>query len=217
MGHSVLIADDHPILLSGLKALIDADPDFTVVATAADGATALEKVRQIEPDVAVLDLNMPLRTGLDVLTQITASGLGTSVVVLAATASDDDIHRLVTAGAKGLVLKESAPQLLIACLRAVAAGQVWFSEEVPAIVSRQGEQKRLWRERFESLTEREIEVVRLANAGASNKEIAYALQLVEGTVKVHLNNIFRKLHVSTRAELLSRTKGQLMPMAGHSV
>jgi DNA-binding NarL/FixJ family response regulator len=188
-----------------------------VVATAADGATALEKVRQIEPDVAVLDLNMPLRTGLDVLTQITASGLGTSVVVLAATASDDDIHRLVTAGAKGLVLKESAPQLLIACLRAVAAGQVWFSEEVPAIVSRQGEQKRLWRERFESLTEREIEVVRLANAGASNKEIAYALQLVEGTVKVHLNNIFRKLHVSTRAELLSRTKGQLMPMAGHSV
>lgn len=217
MGHSVLIADDHPILLSGLKALIDADPDFTVVATAADGATALEKVRQIEPDVAVLDLNMPLRTGLDVLTQITAAGLGTSVVVLAATASDDDIHRLVTAGAKGLVLKESAPQLLIACLRAVAAGQVWFSEEVPAIVSRQGEQKRLWRERFESLTEREIEVVRLANAGASNKEIAYALQLVEGTVKVHLNNIFRKLHVSTRAELLSRTKGQLMPMAGHSV
>lgn len=217
MGHSVLIADDHPILLSGLKALIDADPDFNVVATAADGATALEKVRQIEPDVAVLDLNMPLRTGLDVLTQITASGLGTSVVVLAATASDDDIHRLVTAGAKGLVLKESAPQLLIACLRAVAAGHVWFSEEVPAIVSRQGEQKRLWRERFESLTEREIEVVRLANAGASNKEIAYALQLVEGTVKVHLNNIFRKLHVSTRAELLSRTKGQLMPMAGHSV
>jgi DNA-binding NarL/FixJ family response regulator len=217
MGHSVLIADDHPILLSGLKALIDADPDFNVVATAADGATALEKVRQIEPDVAVLDLNMPLRTGLDVLTQITASGLDTSVVVLAATASDDDMHRLVTAGAKGLVLKESAPQLLIACLRAVAAGQVWFSEEVPAIVSRQGEQKRLWRERFESLTEREIEVVRLANAGASNKEIAYALQLVEGTVKVHLNNIFRKLHVSTRAELLSRTKGQLMPMAGHSV
>ena len=217
MGHSVLIADDHPILLSGLKALIDADPDFNVVATAADGATALEKVRQIEPDVAVLDLNMPLRTGLDVLTQITASGLDTSVVVLAATASDDDIHRLVTAGAKGLVLKESAPQLLIACLRAVAAGQVWFSEEVPAIVSRQGEQKRLWRERFESLTEREIEVVRLANAGASNKEIAYALQLVEGTVKVHLHNIFRKLHVSTRAELLSRTKGQLMPMAGHSV
>lgn len=217
MGHSVLIADDYPILLSGLKALIDADPDFNVVATAADGATALEKVRQIEPDVAVLDLNMPLRTGLDVLTQITAAGLGTSVVVLAATASDDDIHRLVTAGAKGLVLKESAPQLLIACLRAVAAGQVWFSEEVPAIVSRQGEQKRLWRERFESLTEREIEVVRLANAGASNKEIAYALQLVEGTVKVHLNNIFRKLHVSTRAELLSRTKGQLMPMAGHSV
>lgn len=217
MVHSVLIADDHPILLSGLKALIDADPDFNVVATAADGAAALERIGQLEPDVAVLDLNMPLRTGLDVLTQVTAMRLGTDIVVLAATASDDDIHRLVTAGAKGLVLKESAPQLLIACLRAVVAGDVWFSEGIAGIVSRQGEEKRLWRERFDSLTDREIEVVRLANAGASNKEIAYELQLVEGTVKVHLNNIFRKLHVSTRTELLSRSKGQLEPLAGHSL
>ena len=208
MAHSVLIADDHPILLSGLKALIDADPDFNVIATAADGAEALETVRSIEPDVAVLDLNMPLRTGLDVLTQVTAMHLNTDVVVLAATASDDDIHRLVTAGAKGLVLKESAPQLLMQCLRAVVGGDVWFTEDIAGIVLRQGEEKRVWRERFESLTEREVEVVRLANAGASNKEIAYELQLVEGTVKVHLNNIFRKLRVSTRAELTSRTKGQ---------
>ena len=128
------------------------------------------------------------------------------------------------AGAKGLVLKESAPQLLIACLRAVAAGQVWFSEEVPAIVSRQGEQKRLWRERFESLTEREIEVVRLANAGASNKEIAYALQLVEGTVKVHLNNIFRKLQerdgldeAALVAPLATTPPGELTGDNGHEL
>lgn len=214
MVHSVLIADDHPILLSGLKALIDADPDFNVVATAADGAAALDSVRAIEPDVAILDLNMPLRTGLEVLTQLTTMGVGTDVVVLAATASDDDIHRLVTAGAKGLVLKESAPQLLMQCLHTVVAGEVWFSDDIAGIVSRQGEEKRVWRERLESLTEREIEVVRLANAGASNKEIAYELQLVEGTVKVHLNNIFRKLHVSTRSELLARTRGQLLLVAG---
>lgn len=214
MVHSVLIADDHPILLSGLKALIDADPDFKVAATATDGAAALDSIRQIAPEIAILDLNMPLRTGLDVLTQVTAMGLDTDVVVLAATASEDDIHRLVTAGAKGLVLKEAAPQMLLQCLRTVAAGAVWFSKDIPEIVSRQGEEKRVWRERLESLTEREIEVVRLANAGASNKEIAYELQLVEGTVKVHLNNIFRKLHVSTRAELTSRTRGQLQAVAG---
>lgn len=214
MVHSVLIADDHPILLSGLKALIDADPDFKVAGTATNGVSALENIRKLEPSIAILDLNMPLMTGLDVLNQISTMDLDTDVVVLAATASDDDIHRLVTAGAKGLVLKESAPQMLLQCLRVVATGDVWFAEEIPQIVSRQGEEKRLWRERLESLTEREIEVVRLANAGASNKEIAYELQLVEGTVKVHLNNIFRKLHVATRAELTSRTKGQLRPVAG---
>lgn len=217
MVHSVLIADDHPILLGGLKALIEADPDFEVVATAADGAAALEGLRKFEPTVAILDLNMPGRTGLEVLMHVRNMALRTDVVVLAATASDDDIHRIVTAGAKGLVLKEAAPQLLMQCLRAVVGGGTWYSEDIAGIVSRQGEEKRVWRERFESLTEREIEVVRLANAGCSNKEIAYELQLVEGTVKVHLNNIFRKLHVATRAELTVRTKGQLRPLAGHPV
>jgi len=216
MVHSVLIADDHPILLSGLKALIDADPDFEVVATAADGAAALDSVREVEPDIAVLDLNMPIRSGLDVLAQAVSMSLSTRIIVLAATASDDDIHRIVTAGARGLVLKESAPQTLMQCLRAVVAGATWYSDDIPAIVIRQGEEKRLWRDRFDSLTEREVEVVRLVNAGRSNKEIAYELQLVEGTVKVHLNNIFRKLHVSTRAELTARTRGQLRPVAGHS-
>jgi DNA-binding NarL/FixJ family response regulator len=216
MVHSVLIADDHPILLSGLKVLIDADPGFEVVATSTNGAAALEAIRALVPDIAVLDLNMPILSGLEVLTQVSRLGLATQVVVLAATASDDDIHRIVTADAKGLVLKEAAPQVLMQCLGIVVSGGTYYSENIPGIVLRQGEEKRIWRHRFDSLTDREIEVVRLANAGRSNKEIAYELQLVEGTVKVHLNNIFRKLHVSTRAELTARTKGQLGPMVGHS-
>lgn len=213
MTYSVLIADDHPILLNGLKSLIDADAEFEVVGVAADGAEALDQIQRLAPTIAVLDLNMPVRSGIDVLTAATELGLQTRVVVLAATATDDDIHRIVTAGAKGLVFKESAPQLLMQCLRTALAGGAWYSDDIAGIVSRQGEEKRLWRARFDSLTDREIEVVRLVNAGRSNKEIAYKLQLVEGTVKVHLNNIFRKLHVSTRLELTARTKGQLHSLA----
>ena len=209
MVYSVLIADDHPILLGGLKALIDVDPDFDVVATAADGAQALEELRTIEPDVAILDLNMPLLNGLDVLGSAISPGLKTRFVILAAAVTDDDIHRLVTAGAKGLVFKEAAPQLLIDCLKTVVSGGTWYSDDIADIVSRQGKEKRLWQERFSSLTEREIEITRLASEGKSNKEIAYELQLVEGTVKVHLNNIFRKLHVATRAELSTQSKGPL--------
>jgi DNA-binding NarL/FixJ family response regulator len=215
MVHSVLIADDHRILLSGLKTLINADPDFEVVATATDGAEALECIRKIEPTIAILDLNMPIRTGLDVLVDATGLGLRTHLVMLAATATDDDIHRIVTAGARGLVFKESAPDLLMQCLRRVVDGGTWYSDDIDGIVSSQGEEKRVWHQRFDSLTDREIEVIRLVNLGRSNKEIAYELQLVGGTVKVHLNNIFRKLKVSNRSELTIRTKGHLKALAEH--
>src|SRR3569832_2649816 len=103
--------------------------------------------------------------------------------------------------------------MLLECLKAVGAGGTWYSDDVPGIVTSRSEDERIWRARLALLTEREIEITQLVNQGHSNKEIAYELQLVEGTVKVHLNNIFRKLHVSTRAELTSRTKGQL-PLAG---
>ena len=215
MVHSVLIADDHRILLGGLKTLIDADPDFEVVATATDGAEALESIRSIEPALAILDLNMPTRSGLEVLIDATNLGLRTHVVMLAASATDDDIHRIVRAGAKGLVFKESAPELLLQCLQRVIGGGTWYSDDIRTIVSNQDEEKRIWRERFSSLTDREIEVIRLVNSGHSNKEIAYELQLVGGTVKVHLNNIFRKLQVSTRVELTARTRGHLKSRIGH--
>jgi two-component system nitrate/nitrite response regulator NarL len=212
---SVLIADDHPILLSGLRMLIDADPAFEVVATATDGVEALERIRELEPAIAILDLNMPARSGLQVLAEATGLGLGTRVVILAASATNDDIHRIATGGAMGLIFKEAAPHLLLQCLSSVAAGQSWYSDDIRGIVSSQGEERRVWRERFDSLTDREIEVIQLVNLGRSNKEIAYALNLVEGTVKVHLNNVFRKLQVFTRAELTSRTKGHLRSLATH--
>jgi DNA-binding NarL/FixJ family response regulator len=204
MPHSVLIADDHPILLNGLRALIEEDDSFEVVATATDGAEALERIQALEPEIAILDLLMPSMSGIEAMAQLHEHDIATHVVVLAATASDGDIHRVVTLGARALLFKESAPEVLMHCLREVAQGGTWFADGIADIVSYQAEAKAAWNKRLNSLTPREMEVVRLANSGRSNKEIAFLLQLSEGTVKVHLNNVFRKLNVSTRAELRAR-------------
>jgi len=206
--HTILIADDHPVVLSGLRALIDADPTFNVVATASDGAQAMDRIAQLAPDIAVLDFRMPLQSGLEVLGRIRVQNLRTRVVILAAAASDHDVHAIVTAGARGLLFKESAPQVLLECLDAVARGETWMPDGTDQIVARTAEQRDLWQSRLLSLTNREFEIVRLVNSGSSNKEIAYALQLREGTVKVHLYNIFRKLDVKTRAELVARAQRQ---------
>ena len=208
MIHTILIADDHPVVLSGLRALIDADPTFNVVATASDGAQAMDRIAQLAPDIAVLDFRMPLQSGLEVLGRIRVQNLRTRVVILAAAASDHDVHAIVTAGARGLLFKESAPQVLLECLDAVARGETWMPDGTDQIVARTAEQRDLWQSRLLSLTNREFEIVRLVNSGSSNKEIAYALQLREGTVKVHLYNIFRKLDVKTRAELVARAQRQ---------
>lgn len=203
MTYSVLIADDHPVVLGGLKALIAENPQFRVVATAADGASALAELQRTTPDVAVLDLNMPIHNGLAVLQRAAELHLSTPIVILAAAASDADIHALVTSGAAGLLFKDAAPQVLTTCLERVLAGRKWIAADALAAVQRQEVKNQLSQSRLSSLTQREIELLRLVQNSRSNKEIAYALNLSEGTVKVHLNNMFRKLGVSSRAELAS--------------
>lgn len=203
MTYSVLIADDHPVVLGGLKALIAENPQFRVVATAADGASALAELQRTTPDVAVLDLNMPIHNGLAVLQRAAELHVSTPIVILAAAASDADIHALVTSGAAGLLFKDAAPQVLTTCLERVLAGRKWIAADALAAVQRQEVKNQLSQSRLSSLTQREIELLRLVQNSRSNKEIAYALNLSEGTVKVHLNNMFRKLGVSSRAELAS--------------
>ena len=128
----VVLADDHPIVLSGLRALLQAERGVEIVAAALDGATALEMIRAHEPEIAVLDITMPRLTGLDVLEAIEAEGLATRVVLLTGSVSDEQIATAVERGAWGLLLKESAPGTLIECLRTVAAGQRWLPEELVA-------------------------------------------------------------------------------------
>src|SRR3954452_23945552 len=152
----VVLADDHPIVLGGLGALLLAERGVEIVAAALDGATALAMIRAHEPEIAVLDIYMPQLTGLDVLDAIERDGLATRVVVLAGSVSDEQIATAVERGAWGLLLKESAPGTLIECLRTVASGQRWLPEELVAPAIRRAAERRATIGQFERvLTARE--------------------------------------------------------------
>jgi two-component system, NarL family, nitrate/nitrite response regulator NarL len=198
----VVLADDHPIVLSGLRALLQAEPGVEIVAAALDGAIALEMIRAHEPEIAVLDIYMPRLTGLEVLEALEADGLATRVVVLAGSVSDEQIATAVERGAWGLLLKESAPGTLIECLRTVAAGQRWLPEELVAPAIRRAAERRATDVRPERmLTAREYEIARLIAQGLSNKHIAHALGISEGTVKIHLHKTYDKLGGVNRTSL----------------
>ena len=198
----VVLADDHPILLRGLTALLQAEPGLEIIAAVLDGATALETIRTHEPDIAVLDINMPQLTGLGVLEAIEADGLSTRVVILTASASDEQIATAVERGAWGLLLKESAFGTLLECLETVSSGQRWLPQELVAPAVKRATEHRKKDVRLESvLTGREYEIARLIAQGLSNKHICRQLNISEGTVKVHLNNVYQKLGVPNRTAL----------------
>lgn len=204
---TVFIADDHPVVLSGLKSFVDSDPNFSVAGTAPDGRAAIEGIAALSPDLAIIDLNMPLAGGLEVLTSLRQRENRTRIVVMAAAASDADVHALIANGAAGLLFKESAAHELLDCLRAVAAGRQWTSPAIEASLQRHEQRAGEWRRALETLTQQERRIAALVGAGHSNKQIAFALELSEGTVKVHLNSIFRKLNLASRTELIERAAG----------
>lgn len=198
----IVLADDHPVVLSGLASLIQSDPRLTVAASCRDGASALRAIRDLRPELAVLDISMPHLTGLQVLEAILVDGLETRVVFLTASATDQNIARAVDLGAWGLVLKEAAADRLLECLGAVGRGNRWLPAEVidPAIEREAA--RRIEAERVTgALTARERELVILATEGLSNKEIARRLGVTEGTVKIHLHNVYQKLGVTNRTAM----------------
>src|SRR5215207_8434500 len=198
----VVLADDHPIVLTGLRALLQPEPGVEIVAAAPEGATALELIRAHEPDIAVLDINMPQLTGLDVLEALEADGLATRVVLLTGSATDEQIATAVERGAWGLLLKEHALDTLTECLKTVAAGRRWLPEELVAPAVRRATERRATVGQLERvLTAREYEIADLIAQGLSNKHIARALAISEGTVKIHLHNMYEKLGGLNRTAL----------------
>jgi two-component system, NarL family, nitrate/nitrite response regulator NarL len=199
----LVLADDHPIVLHGLQQLFARQGDFTVVAACADGATAIDAVKTHRPDILVLDLRMSPRNGLDVLRALAKERLACRTVLLTAAITDEEVVEAMRLGAMGLVLKEASPDALLDCVRRVHRGEQWIERETVT----QAFKSVLKRESAIShaeatLTPRELEIVRMVAHGLRNKVIAERLTISEGTVKVHLHNIYEKLGVDGRLELV---------------
>jgi DNA-binding NarL/FixJ family response regulator len=205
----ILIADDHPIFRDGLKQLLVLEKDFEVVGEAGHGDDVLPAVERHHPDILLLDLKMPGTHGLAILQKMQAAPSQTKVIVLTASEDKNEFVQAMKLGTSGIVLKQSATELLLKSIRKVHAGEIWLDSHTTAAVIRQfasGEELRLpptngrTRERL-PLSQREREIVTLVAQGFKNKEMAEKMFISEQTVKNHLHNIFDKLGVSDRLEL----------------
>lgn len=199
----LVLADDHPIVLDGLEQLFGTEPDLEVVARATSAEGALRALEEFRPDVLVLDLAMPGHDGLWVMAQAAERRLVTRIVLLTAHIDEPKLLEAVRLNVAGVVLKEMAPRLLVECVRKVYAGEKWLEKQSVAramdrMVRRDSELQRL----TTLLTPREMEIVRLAGEGLRNREIAERLTITEGTVKIHLHNIYEKLGVTGRPQLI---------------
>ena len=201
----VFLADDHAIVRSGLRLLLEREPDFTVAGEAADGRAAVDALARESADVAVLDVAMPNLNGIEAAAQISRRRPETAVIMLSMHSDETYILRCLRAGARGYVLKESAEGELIAAIRAVRAGRSYFSPKVQRLLQRDhvAQLRRAGADDpYEALTEREREILQLAAEGNSNKEIAGRLSLSPLTVETHRKRIAEKLGLHGPAELI---------------
>jgi DNA-binding NarL/FixJ family response regulator len=203
----VLIADDHPILREGLRKLLEDAGGFEVVGQAADGVEAVRLARETRPDVLLLDLAMPRASGLDALRELSTAQSPPRVLLLTVAIDDAQVVEALELGARGVILKEAATELLFKAIRSVVVGQYWVGRDTVTDIVRLLRERRAAaaarrrRTPAERLTDRERGIVALVAAGASNREVAQRLNLAEDTVKHHISNIFDKLGVSNRAEM----------------
>ncbi|MDP1545406.1 MAG: response regulator transcription factor [Anaerolineales bacterium] len=194
----IVLADDHALVLEGLRALLDAEPDLRVVATATDGERLLEAARRFKPDVIAMDIQMPYMDGFTCLRHIRTENLPIRVLVISAFGDAQSLRAALDGGADGFALKTDPPEMTLAAIRQVAAGKMVFPDVV-----------RRWMARPpaadpNALTEREESVLALVAEGKSNPQIGAALNLSENTVKFHLRNLFAKLGVSNRTEAAAK-------------
>jgi len=200
----ILIADDHKLIRSGLRLLVEQQSDFSVVGEASDGREAVSLAKSLQPDVAVMDISMPNLNGIEAAHQITEHYPGTGVIILSMHPDESYILRALQAGAKGYLLKDSAESDLILAVRAVAGGKSFFSPAVSRVLlddyvrklKRSGTE-----DAYDLLTAREREVLQLVAEGNSNKDVANLLNLSVYTVETHRSNIMQKLRLKGVPEL----------------
>ena len=200
----IVVADDHPFILDGVDLLFKNEPDCDVVARTTDGEEALRAVETYEPDVLVLDVRMPKIDGIEVLTRLQHLQSRPKVTLLTASLDDARLLEAFRLGANGLVLKESAPRLLVQSVRQVVSGeQSWNGQAIAGALRLVLQRQLAVTSVFSALTPREMEVTRMVADGLRNKEIAVRLAISEATVKFHLHSIYEKLSIDGRYALIS--------------
>jgi DNA-binding NarL/FixJ family response regulator len=201
----ILIVDDHTLFRDGLHLILAQRQDLSIVGDAADGLTAIEKARALSPDIVLLDIAMPKLNGIDTMKQIKSVCPKTKVIILTMHAKDQYIHEALNSGANGYVLKDSASSDLIAAITAVARGEAYLS---PAVSKRmidryvKGSKGPMWNSRYESLSAREREILKIIGQGLSARQISEILCISIRTVENHRNNIMKKLDLHSTSELI---------------
>jgi two-component system NarL family response regulator len=188
----VLIADDHPMVREGLVAVIRHAGGMEVAGEATNGREAVQAHERLQPDVTLMDLRMPVMDGADAITLIRKEQPGALVIILTTFDGDEDIYRAIRAGARGYLLKDLGRRGILEAIRAVAAGKSCIPPEIAAKLAE--------RLSASELTPRELEILRLIASGKTNKEIAALGETTEGTVKIHVTHIFKKLGVKDRSQ-----------------
>ena len=192
---SVLIADDHPVVRMGLAGAVNAQPELKLVGEAADGHEACRLYVECRPDVVLMDLRMPGMDGVTAIETIRAGDMQARIVILTTFDGEEDIWRGLRAGAKAYLLKDSPREEIVECIRAAARGQKYLPRDVAAKLAERMD--------GETLSRREVEVLGLVARGQSNKEIARATGITEGTVKFHVTSIMAKLRAKSRTEAVA--------------
>lgn len=190
----VLLIDDHPLMRRGIKQLLELDEAFEVVGDAGSGAEGINLALQTSPDLIILDLNMKGLSGLDTLKALREEEVDAHIVILTVSDAKNDVFTLVDAGADGYLLKDTEPDMLLGQIKRIAQGEVILSDSIKDLLLEQRPEQ----DPIYTLTDREMDVLRLIATGLSNKQIAAQLFISEETVKVHIRNLLRKLNVHSR-------------------
>ena len=208
MPMNLVLVDDHPLMLAGLEQLLRAEPEFEILATCTSVAEGWDAVNRYQPDVVILDLKLGEGDGLSLLSRL-KPGERPAVVVLTAAEDENIWLKAAQLGARGVVLKATAPRVIEDCLRAVHRGETWLTVGGIDLSARLAQRNAAEAELEGSLTPRELEVVRLVALGAENQEISDRLAISIGTVKIHLHHVYDKLRLSGRRALMKllREKG----------
>jgi len=205
----IVLADDHPVVRRGLSQFLAEESGLDVVRECEDGESALAAIQETKPDIAILDLRMPGLDGLAVLRRVVENKLNVRVIILAGSITDNEVIEAMRLGVKGIALKEMAPALLVQSIRKVAAGGTWLEKDAVSRVMDRLLQSEEWHEQLnQTLTRREVEIVRMVVSGLNNRDIGEKLFISEGTVKSHLHAIFEKVGVKSRTQLMIYAREQ---------